>query len=92
MMVVHEPPRRVLIPLPHSKVALSDYLFPGEGPSEALVSIADLIGVQVSEAAVCKDFEGQPGNKFTTKLALDYQLVFFYFLTYTMNKEIILIV
>lgn len=61
MMVVHEPPRRVLIPLPYSKVALSDYLFPGEGPSEALVSIADLIGVQVSEAAVCKDFEGQPG-------------------------------
>nr|WHO17341.1 olfactory receptor 7 [Matsumurasca onukii] len=60
MMVVHEPPRRVLIPLPHSRVALSDYLFPGEGPSEALVSILDLIGVKVSESAVYKDFEGQP--------------------------------
>jgi len=60
VMVVHEPPRRVLIPLPHSRVALSDYLFPGEGPSEALVSIFDLIGVKVSESAVCKDFEGQP--------------------------------
>uniref|UniRef100_A0A1B6KFK8 Protein odr-4 homolog n=1 Tax=Graphocephala atropunctata TaxID=36148 RepID=A0A1B6KFK8_9HEMI len=59
-MVVHEPPRRVLIPLPYSKVALSDYLFPGEGPSEALVSILDLIGVKVSESAVYKDFEGQP--------------------------------
>ncbi|XP_054262969.1 protein odr-4 homolog [Macrosteles quadrilineatus] len=60
VMVVHEPPRRVLIPLPHSKVALSDYLFPGEGPSEALVSILDLIGVKVSESSVYKDFEGQP--------------------------------
>ncbi|XP_046687148.1 LOW QUALITY PROTEIN: protein odr-4 homolog [Homalodisca vitripennis] len=59
-IVVHEPPRRVLIPLPYSKVALSDYLFPGEGPSEALVSILDLIGVKVSESAVYKDFEGQP--------------------------------
>lgn len=60
MMVVHEPPRRVLIPLPHSRVFLSDYLFPGEGPSEALVSILELIGVKVSENAVYKDFEGQP--------------------------------
>lgn len=62
IMVVHEPPRRVLIPLPHSRVAFSDYLFPGEGPSEALASIQELIGVKVSETAVYKDFEGQPGT------------------------------
>lgn len=61
-MVVHEPPRRVLIPLPHSKVALSDYLFPGEGPSEALISLQELLGVKVNESAVQKDFEGQPGD------------------------------
>lgn len=60
VMVVHEPPRRVLIPLPHSKVALSDYLFPGEGPSEALISLQELLGVKVNESAVQKDFEGQP--------------------------------
>lgn len=61
-MVVHEPPRRVLIPLPHSKVALSDYLYPGEGPSEALISLQELLGVKVNESAVQKDFEGQPGE------------------------------
>nr|CAG4648165.1 EOG090X0BI6 [Moina brachiata] len=41
--VLHEPPRRVLAPLPFSPVSVSDYLFPGEGPADSLASLADLL-------------------------------------------------
>lgn len=41
--VLHEPPRRVLAPLPHSPIFVSDYLFPGEGPADSLASLADLL-------------------------------------------------
>ncbi|XP_075233197.1 protein odr-4 homolog [Lycorma delicatula] len=58
-VVLHEPPRRVLIPLPYSKVALCDYLFPGEGASESLIALQELLGLNLSESAVQKDFEGQ---------------------------------
>lgn len=58
-VVLHEPPRRVLIPLPYSKVALCDYLFPGEGASESLISLQELLGLKLNESAIMKDFEGQ---------------------------------
>lgn len=41
--VLHEPPRRVLAPLPFSPISVSDYLFPGEGPVDSLASLADLL-------------------------------------------------
>nr|CAG4649604.1 EOG090X0BI6 [Scapholeberis mucronata] len=41
--VLHEPPRRVLAPLPYSPISVSDYLFPGEGPADSLTSLADLL-------------------------------------------------
>nr|CAG4638670.1 EOG090X0BI6 [Cyclestheria hislopi] len=41
--VLHEPPRRVLAPLPYSPISVSDYLFPGEGPADSLISLADLL-------------------------------------------------
>ncbi|XP_045034528.1 protein odr-4 homolog isoform X1 [Daphnia magna] len=41
--VLHEPPRRVLAPLPFSPISVSDYLFPGEGPADSLTSLADLL-------------------------------------------------
>nr|CAG4650409.1 EOG090X0BI6 [Sida crystallina] len=41
--VLHEPPRRVLAPLPYSPISISDYLFPGEGPADSLTSLADLL-------------------------------------------------
>ena len=41
--VLHEPPRRVLAPLPNSPIFVSDYLFPGEGPADSLTSLADLL-------------------------------------------------
>ncbi|XP_049793998.1 protein odr-4 homolog [Schistocerca nitens] len=58
-VTLHEPPRRVLVPLPHCRVALSDYLFPGEGPSEALVSLQELLDLDMSEDDVQKDLELQ---------------------------------
>ncbi|XP_017760442.1 PREDICTED: protein odr-4 homolog [Eufriesea mexicana] len=56
-ITLHEPPRRVLIALPESKVTLSDYLFPGEGPQEALLSLQELLDLQVQESNVQKDIE-----------------------------------
>lgn len=41
--MLHEPPRRVLAPLPYSPISISDYLFPGEGPADSLTSLADLL-------------------------------------------------
>ncbi|XP_039294154.1 uncharacterized protein LOC111048357 [Nilaparvata lugens] len=58
-VVLHEPPRRVLIPLPYCKVALSDYLFPGEDASETLDSLQLLLGLKLAESSLLKDFEGQ---------------------------------
>lgn len=60
-MTLHEPPRRVLVSLPDCRVTLSDYLFPGEGPSEALVSLQELLDLQVEESDVQKDLEVQAG-------------------------------
>ncbi|XP_069669033.1 protein odr-4 homolog [Periplaneta americana] len=56
-LTLHEPPRRVLVPLPDCRVTLSDYLFPGEGPSEALISLQELLDLQVEESDVQKDLE-----------------------------------
>ncbi|XP_033331696.1 protein odr-4 homolog isoform X1 [Megalopta genalis] len=58
-ITLHEPPRRVLIALPESKVTLSDYLFPGEGPLEALLSLQELLDLEVHESNVQKDIELQ---------------------------------
>lgn len=61
---VHEPPRRILINLPESEVQLSDYLFPGETPSElseALESLKDLLHIDINSSTIKKDFE-DPSN------------------------------
>ena len=45
--IVHEPPRRVFVRLPGTAgVAVSDYLYPGEGSEDSLPAI------QVGEAGV----------------------------------------
>ncbi|EFN83762.1 protein odr-4 homolog [Harpegnathos saltator] len=58
-ITLHEPPRRVLIALPENKVTLSDYLFPGEGPQEALLSLQELLDLEVQESQVQKEVELQ---------------------------------
>ncbi|XP_012272729.1 protein odr-4 homolog [Orussus abietinus] len=58
-ITLHEPPRRVLVALPQSKVTLSDYLFPGEGAQEALISLQELLDLKVQENSVQKDLEFQ---------------------------------
>ncbi|KZC05038.1 PREDICTED: protein odr-4 homolog [Dufourea novaeangliae] len=58
-ITLHEPPRRMLIALPESKVTLSDYLFPGEGPQEALFSLQELLDLEVQESNIQKDIELQ---------------------------------
>ncbi|KAL6267101.1 hypothetical protein P5V15_000180 [Pogonomyrmex californicus] len=58
-ITLHEPPRRVLIALPENKVTLSDYLFPGEGPQEALLSLQELLDLEVQESQVEKEVELQ---------------------------------
>ncbi|KAJ8973409.1 hypothetical protein NQ317_006475 [Molorchus minor] len=56
---VHEPPRRVLITLPNSKITLSDYLFPGEGQQDAKVSLEELLDVKIDGKLEIDDVEGQ---------------------------------
>lgn len=58
---IHEPPRRVLVTLPKSNITLSDYLFPGEGPQEAQISLEELLDIKVNEKDSIKDIEGQAG-------------------------------
>ncbi|XP_032686392.1 protein odr-4 homolog [Odontomachus brunneus] len=58
-ITLHEPPRRVLIALPENKITLSDYLFPGEGPQEALLSLQELLDLEVQENQVQKEVELQ---------------------------------
>lgn len=59
---LHEPPRRVLIQLPDNKIMMSDYLFPGEGAHEALISLQELLDIKVNDEKNIVDVEGQPGK------------------------------
>ena len=43
MLVLHEPPRRILIKLPHSDVCISDYLYPGETTYDCNNSVEELL-------------------------------------------------
>jgi len=62
-ITLHEPPRRVLIALPENKVTLSDYLFPGEGPQEALLSLQELLDLEdLEESQVQTEVELQAGK------------------------------
>ncbi|CAK1553679.1 unnamed protein product [Leptosia nina] len=51
----NEPPRRVLVPV--GSLYLCDYLFPGEAPAEALLSVKELLDLQITEADVVCDIE-----------------------------------
>ncbi|KAJ8732029.1 hypothetical protein PYW08_014759 [Mythimna loreyi] len=51
----NEPPRRVLVPV--GSLYLCDYLFPGEAPAEALLSVRELLDLQITEAEVVCDVE-----------------------------------
>lgn len=64
IITLHEPPRRVLIALPENKITLSDYLFPGEGPQEALLSLQELLDLKVQESHVQKEIELQAGKEY----------------------------
>lgn len=43
-------------------MTLSDYLFPGEGPQEALVSLQELLDLEMQESSVQKELEVQAGE------------------------------
>ena len=60
MPIVHEPPRRCLIELPHLEeddtseaeaedynIMISDFLFPGETSYDAIESVSEVFGFQV---------------------------------------------
>ncbi|GBP04393.1 Protein odr-4 homolog [Eumeta japonica] len=51
----NEPPRRVLVPV--GSLYLCDYLFPGEAPAEALLSVRELLDLNITEADVVCDVE-----------------------------------
>ncbi|KAJ2947010.1 hypothetical protein O0L34_g16354 [Tuta absoluta] len=51
----NEPPRRVLVPV--GSLYLCDYLFPGEAPAEALLSVRELLDLKITEGDVVCDVE-----------------------------------
>merc|ERR550517_640493 len=57
--IVHEPPRRVFVCLdpPEVGVAVSDYLYPGEGSEDCINNIKELFGWQISEDNIEDDVE-----------------------------------
>lgn len=55
----NEPPRRVLVPV--GSLYLCDYLFPGEAPAEALLSVKELLDLQITEGDVVCDIETPAG-------------------------------
>lgn len=60
--------------MPESKVTLSDYLFPGEGPQEALLSLQELLDLEVQESNVQKDIEFEAGKYYM----LDWKITCIY--------------
>lgn len=58
----NEPPRRVLVPV--GSLYLCDYLFPGEAPAEALLSVRELLDLQITEGDVVSDVETPAGDYF----------------------------
>lgn len=59
---IHEPPRRIMYRLPGTELTLSDYLFPGEGPNEAKLSLEELLDIRIGEKGQIHDIEGQAGR------------------------------
>lgn len=56
--VIHEPPRRVFTRLPGTAgLAISDYLYPGEGPEDSIESTRELFGFTPSEDDIEDDLE-----------------------------------
>jgi len=47
--VYHEVPRRVFANLLGSKLLVSDYLFPGEGPKDSVVSFRDILSLRLDD-------------------------------------------
>lgn len=56
---IHEPPRRVFIPLQNVDLSVSDYLFPGEATPDLAASLKDLLGIANLDADAVEDIEGQ---------------------------------
>lgn len=56
-ITLHEPPRRILIYLHKSRVTLSSYLFPGEEPEEALISLQELLDVDAEDLDIQQEIE-----------------------------------
>jgi len=57
--IVHEPPRRVFVCLnpPELGLAISDYLYPGEGADDCINNIKELFGWEISEDNIEDDVE-----------------------------------
>lgn len=59
---IHEPPRRVFIPISNTELTVSDYLFPGESSPDLLAPLQDLLGISSVNLKNVEDIEGQAGK------------------------------
>lgn len=60
---IHEPPRRVFIPISNTELTVSDYLFPGESSPDLLAPLKDLLGISSVNLKDVEDIEGQAGRE-----------------------------
>lgn len=67
--------------VPVGSLYLCDYLFPGEAPAEALLSVRELLDLQITEGDVVCDVETPAGKKYIS--------IFGPFKSYFMNRKIL---
>ncbi len=77
MFQYHEVPRRVFLQLKPRDVLMSDYLFPGEGPTDCCQSFCDILGVQCAEEEIDEEKEGVFGALIFCNLLFNMILVLF---------------
>lgn len=63
-----------MIKLPSTSVTFSDYIFPGEGPEEALVSAEELLDLKLELEDVEKDVEISAGESLHLIIASIFHL------------------
>lgn len=58
--------------MPVGALYLCDYLFPGEAPAEALLSVRELLDLQITESEVICDVETPAGDCIFNYFILTY--------------------
>ena len=73
--IIHEVPRRVYAGLPGSKLLVSDYLFPGEGSCDSIVTFRDILSLRLEDESDIITTKEQPFRKCHSRSEIHYSIV-----------------